>query len=174
MTNDNATLTEKKEFVISRILNAPRELVWKAFTSPEHMAQWWSPKSFKRLSNKLELKPGGIYHYHLQSETGLEIWGKFTYLEIFPPEKIVFVLSFSDKDQNNTRHPLNATWPIETLNIVTLSETDGKTTFTLHASPVNANDEECRTFEEGYSSMQQGFTGTFDQLAEYLAHLLKG
>lgn len=174
MANQSSVLVEKKEFVISRILNAPRELVWKAFTSPEQLVHWWGPKDFKMVNNQLDLKPGGIYHYYLVSETGFEMWGKFTYVDIVAPEKIVFVVSFSDKDQNNTRHPLSTTWPIETLNSVTLEEFDGKTTFTLHASPVNATEEECRTFEEGFSSMQQGFSGTFDQLDEYLAHLLQG
>jgi uncharacterized protein YndB with AHSA1/START domain len=68
-----------------------------------------------------------------------------------------------------TRQPMHATWPLEVLNTLTLSEQDGKTTLTLHGGPINATEEERKTFESGREGMRQGFTGTFDQLDAYLA-----
>ena len=59
-----------EEFVLSRVLDAPRDLVWKCFTDPERMRHWWGPKGFKVIASKMDLRPGGIYHYGLQAPNG--------------------------------------------------------------------------------------------------------
>ncbi|MDP2036371.1 MAG: SRPBCC domain-containing protein [Ignavibacteria bacterium] len=158
-----------KEFVISRQFNAPQELVWKAFTESERLVHRWRPKGFLMVNIKLELRPGGIFHYCMKSPNGLEMWGKFVYHEIVPIEKIVFVNSFSDAGVNLTRYPLSTLWPLEVHNTLTLTDENGKTTLTLKGKPINATEEERRTFEAGFTSMQQGFKGTFDQLDIYLS-----
>lgn len=158
------------EFVISRVFDAPRELVWKAFTDPERMRQWWGPKGVKVTASKMDLRPGGIYHYGMQTPDGHEMWGKFVYREIVPPHRIVLVSSFSDKDGNLTRHPLAATWPLEMLSTFTFEEEQGgKTKLTIRWSPLNASEEEIKTFTSGMQGMQQGWTGTLDALSSYLA-----
>ena len=68
---------------------------------------------------------------------------------------------------------MSATWPLEILNTTALDEEHGKTRMTLHGIPINATAEERKTFEDGHSSMQQGFKGTLDQLEEYLASAKK-
>src|SRR5262249_19849622 len=108
------------EFVISRVFDAPRALVWKALTEPERMKQWWGPKGFKVIASKMDLRPGGIYHYGLQSPDGAPMWGKLTYREIAAPERLVFITSFSDEAGGITRHPMAPTWPLEMLSILTL------------------------------------------------------
>ena len=118
---------------------------------------------------KVDLRPGGAFHYCMRSPDGREMWGKFVYREIVPPERIVFVNSFADAEGNSVRNPFNANWPLEVLNSLTLSEHDGRTTLTLRGGPLSATDLERKTFEGGRESMQRGFTGTFDQLANYLA-----
>jgi len=158
-----------EEFVISREFDVSRDLLFKAWTEPERLAQWWGPKGFSMFSAKVDLTPGGIFHYGMRSPDGHEMWGKFIYREIVPPEKLVFIDSFSDENQGVTRHPLSATWPLEMLNTVTLTENDGKTILTLRAIAYAATEEERATFKAGRSSMQQGFGGTMDQLADYLA-----
>lgn len=87
------------------------------------------------------------------------------------PKKIVFVNSFSDVEGTITRAPFNPTWPLEVLNTLTLSENEGKTTLVLRGGPINATEEERRVFRAGFESMKQGFGGTFDQLADYLARM---
>ena len=101
------------------------------------------------------------------------MWGKFVYREIEAPARIVFVSSFSDEAGNITRAPFHANWPLEVLNTIAFSEHEGKTTLTLTALPLNATDEEGRTFEGGFESMQQGFGGTFDGLQDYLLEMDK-
>jgi uncharacterized protein YndB with AHSA1/START domain len=161
--------THGREFSISRTFDAPRELVFKALTESERLVHWWGPKGFTMEISRLDLRPGGIWHYSMKSPDGFVMWGKFVYREIVAPEKLVFVNSFSDEEGNLTRHPLSPTWPIEVLNTLTLTEQDGKTTMTIRGGPINASAEEVRTFEGGFESMQKGFSGTFDQLDEYLA-----
>jgi len=160
-------------FVISREFAAPRELVWKAWTEAGRLNQWWGPKGFEMLASKLELRPGGVFHYGMRAPNGHEMWGKFVYREIVAPERLALVVSFSDAQCGVTRHPMSATWPLEVLNTMMLAEHGGKTTMTLHGIPVNATEEERKTFAAGRDSMRQGFKGTLDQLEEYLAQAQK-
>lgn len=156
------------EFVITRIFNAPRKLVWEAWTDPRNLEQWWGPKGFKIRVSKFDLKPGGIFHYCMQATDGSAMWGKFVYREISDPGRLVFVNSFSDEEGNIIRPPFDQNWPKEILNTVILTEQDVKTKLTLRSWPVNATDEELKTFEDNFDSMNQGFRGTFDQLEEHL------
>jgi uncharacterized protein YndB with AHSA1/START domain len=160
-------------FSISRVFDAPRELVWKAMTEPGRLMQWWGPKGFTMLEAKVDLRPGGVFHYGMRMPNGGEMWGKWVYREIVPPERLVTVVSFADVAGNIQRHPMSPAWPREVLNTMTLYEHDGKTTMTVYGIPVNATEEERRTFYDGRGSMKQGFTGTLDQLAVYLAEAVR-
>jgi uncharacterized protein YndB with AHSA1/START domain len=158
-----------QEFVIKRVFAARRETVWKAWTERDRLVQWFGPKGFKITTANLDLRPGGTFHYCLRSPDGHELWGKFVYREIVAPERIVLVNSFSDAAGGLTRHPKSPTWPLEMLSATTFTEQDGKTTMTLKWSPLNATEEECKTFAAAHKGMEQGWTGTLDQLTEYLA-----
>jgi len=156
------------EFVITRVFDAPRERVWKAWTEAERLKQWWGPKGFTVSHCTVDLRPGGVMHYCLRSPDGHDMWGKFVYREIVKPEKLVFVVSFSDEKGGLVRHPMHAKWPMELLSTLTLAKHEGRTTLTLQWSPLSATDSERETFDAGHASMQQGWGGTFDQLADYL------
>jgi uncharacterized protein YndB with AHSA1/START domain len=163
------TLTE---FAITRTFNAPRERVWRAWTDAQALAQWWGPKGAKIRVIKLDLTPGGIFHYAMAFQPGHEIHGRFIFREIVAPERIMFVNSFSDAGGGITRAPfpqLDGKWPLEVLNTMTLREQGGMTTLNLRGGPINATAEERKLFDSMHESMRQGFGGTFDQLADYLA-----
>jgi uncharacterized protein YndB with AHSA1/START domain len=160
--------TAIKPFVITREFNAPRELVWKAWTERERMMKWFGPKGFTMPAAKMDFRPGGTFHYCLCAPDGKEMWGRFVFREIVPPEKLILVNSFSDEDGGITRHPFSATWPLEMLTTTTLTERAGKTKLTIEWVPLNATDEERRTFDAMRDSMTQGWTGTFEQLEGYL------
>lgn len=170
-TAAKAAETYSKEFVIERVLDAPRDLVWKVFTERDHLMQWWGPKGFKVIGGKLDLKPGGIFLYGMEAPDGSEMWGKWVFREIVKPERLVFVSSFSDKDAGVTRHPMAPTWPIQMLGTMTLTEQGSKTLLVNRAVGLNPTDEERATFEAGFESMKQGWGGTWDKLAAYLASL---
>ena len=157
-----------RPFVSARTFDAPREGVWRAWTERARLMQWFGPKGFKMPAAKIDFRPGGTFHYCTEAPNGDEMWGKFVYREIAAPERIVFVNSFSDEDGGLTRHPLNPDWPLEMLSTVTFAEHEGRTTVTVRWVPLNATDAERRTFEAGRASMEQGWSGTMDQLADYL------
>ena len=163
------TQTNDKELVLERVLDAPRELVFKAWTEAERLAHWWGPVGFELGISKMDLRPGGTFLYSMKTPEGMEMWGKFTFHEIEAPEKLVFVNSFSDPDGSVTRAPFSATWPLEVYNILTLTEQDGKTRLVLRGYPINATEEELATFEGMRGSMNEGWAGTFGQLDTYLA-----
>ena len=158
-----------ESFIISRVFDAPRERLWEAFTQQEKMSKWWGPKGFAVAISKMELRPGGIYHYCLRSPDGQAMWGKMVYQEIIKPERLVFINSFSDEKGNLTRHPYSATWPLQMHSTILFEDRAGKTALTVKWIPCNAAEEERKTFDSGRESMQKGWTGTLDQLGDYLA-----
>ncbi len=170
--SDQSTKTESKDFVISRVFDAPRDLVWRCFTQVERLKQWWGPKGVKIAKATVDLRVGGTFHYAMQPPSGEIMWGKMAYREITPQDRIVFLNSFSDEDGGVTRHPMAPNWPMHMLSIFIFEDMPGdKTKFTVHWSPNEATPEEQETFnsEQSRVSMTNGWTGTLDQLEAYLA-----
>jgi len=164
--------TEAQDFVIIRMFDAPRELVWKCFTEPDRMKEWWGRKGSTIVASHMDLRVGGTYHGAMRDPEGRVMWAKFVYREIAPPERLVWEHSFSDEAGGLTRHPLSPTWPLKLLTRVTLKEAaGGKTKLTLRWAPLDASEEERKTFDVAHNSMQGGWTGTFDQLAAYLGRV---
>lgn len=154
----------------SRVFDAPRELVFKAWTEPVHFANWWGPKGFSLEIAKMDVRPGGIFLGCQKSPDGSHVmWGKFAYQEVASPEKVAFTQSFSDEQGSTIRAPFNPNWPLEIMNIITLEENEGKTILTLKGGPLNASTEEQAAYDSMAPMLQQGLEGTFDQLANYLA-----
>ena len=163
--------SDDEELVITRVLEVPRERIFKAWVEPERLARWWAPPGFTMSVLRLTPAAGGIFHYALDSPAGFSMWGKFTYRDIMPPERIVSIFSFADEQGNPVRHPVSPTWPLETLNTLTLSDTDGKTALVLRSAPHHASEVERKTFRDGHESMTQGFSDSFARLAQYLSTL---
>lgn len=157
------------EFVLSRTFDAPRDLVFKAWTEADRLANWWGPKGFTMLSCQLDLRPGGTFLYGMRAPDGGEMWGKWVFREVAPPERLTFVASFADDKGNTARAPFSADWPLEVLSTVIFTEEGGKTTLTMRAVPVNATAAERDLFRNMHASMTGGWTGTLDQLAAFFA-----
>jgi uncharacterized protein YndB with AHSA1/START domain len=161
--------TARKDFVMSRVFDAPRALLWKCFTDPERMKQWWGPKGFTVIASKMDLRVGGTYHYGMKAPNGGAMWGKFVYREIVPQERLVFINSFSDEQGGVTRHPGAEKWPLQMLSTFTFEDAPGgKTKFTVRWRTHNASEEEQKTFDSMHDSMTQGWSGTMEQLETYL------
>jgi len=156
-------------FTISRVFDAPREFVFKAWTERDHLVHWWGPKGLTMLHCTNDLRPGGVMHYGMGRPGGGEMWGKWVYREIAPPERLSFVVSFSDEQGSTQRAPFSPEWPLEVLSTLTFTEVESnKTLVSMDAVPINASDAERRMFRGFTASMQNGWTGTLDQLADYL------
>ena len=172
--NPSATTASRDEatgeITLTRIVKAPKEKVFKLWTECEHLKHWWGPKGFPINKCKVDLRPGGLFHYSMLAPNGTEMWGKFVYGRIVPPELLEFVVSFSDADGGTTQHPMSDTWPAEVHNVVTFADHPEGTLLTLHGGPVNASDVQRKTFYDAFSNVQQGFNGTFEQLDAYIAN----
>jgi uncharacterized protein YndB with AHSA1/START domain len=158
-------------FVITRTFDAPRELVWKAWTEADRLKQWFGPKGFTMPTCNMDFRPGGTFFYSLRSPDGTEMWGKWIFREIVKPEKIVLVQHFSDQSGGITRHPFAPDWPRQTLSTTTLTEAGGRTTLKIDWSAYQATETEQKIFDSSHDGMNQGWSGTFEQLSAYLAQV---
>ena len=159
------------DFVITRTFNAPRALVFATMTQTEHLQKWWGPQGCTIDVIKNEPQPGGVFHYCMRFGPGVEMYGRFNWVEITPVERIVFINGFADAEGNRVPYAMAPTWPLEVLNTTTLTEQDGKTTMTLVSTPINATPVGIETFKAGHDSMQQGFGGMYEEYEKYLATL---
>ena len=164
---------QNEQLLIVREINAPRKLVFEAFTEEKHMKHWWGPKGMQLEVHKFDCRPGGVFHYSMKNND-FTMWGLFKYIEIVSPEKVVFTNGFSDPAGNIAPAPFfDGKWPLEIMNVWTFEEKNGKTILTLKGGPHNATKEELALFISNIPSMDQGFGGTFDQLDAYLSGLNK-
>jgi uncharacterized protein YndB with AHSA1/START domain len=90
------------------------------------LAAWFGPVGFTTFFKRLDLRPGGLFHYGMRGPNGAEMWGKWVFREVESPERLVFVASFSDEDASTTRAPFADEWPLEVLSTVTFAEKDGR------------------------------------------------
>jgi uncharacterized protein YndB with AHSA1/START domain len=137
---------------ITRLFDAPRALVFKAWTAPDQLVRWWGPHGFSLPSCELDFRPGGTYRYQMRGPDGLDHYTQGVFREIVEPERIVFAGCWTDAE-GNPRSP-------ETIATVTFEDQGGKTRMTLDQTlfeSVNARDEH-----------HGGWTSSFDRLAEYL------
>jgi uncharacterized protein YndB with AHSA1/START domain len=160
-----------QELIITRTIQAPRELVFRAWTEPEHLKHWWGPAGADMQVIRMDLRPGGVFHYSQRLEGGPEMYGVFVYREVTPPSHLVYVNSFADATGNIIRNPWSADWPLEILNTLSFEAQGGQTLLTMRGAPRNASEAERRAFEGAQPMVQQGFTGTLNQLDTYLARL---
>jgi uncharacterized protein YndB with AHSA1/START domain len=161
-------LADSEEFVMTRVLDAPRDLVFKVWTEPEHVKHWFGPKGADTFYSDCDFRSGGVHLYALRTADGTEIWGRQIYREVTPPSRIICVQSFSDKDGGITRHPMAPEWPAEMLSTVTFEEQDGRTAVTVRWRPINASEAERQLFVASRESMNGGWGGTFENLTNYL------
>jgi uncharacterized protein YndB with AHSA1/START domain len=152
-----------EELVITRVFDAPRERVWKAWTDPEMLMRWWGPKHFTSPACRLDLRVGGKYLFCMRAPDGKDYWSTGIYKEIVPMERIVCTDSFADEQGNvvpATHYGMAADFPMEMLVTVTFEEENGKTKLTLrHTGMPSGPDSE---------GAQQGWNESLDKLAESL------
>jgi uncharacterized protein YndB with AHSA1/START domain len=153
------------EIVITRIFDAPRALVFEAWTQPEHLMRWWAPKDCTTPACTVDLRLGGAFHFCMRMADGQEIWALGIYREIVAPERIVYTDTFADAEGNQvppSHYGMSASHPAETLVTVTFADHDGGTKLTLR------NSFPASVAERGATA--QGWGEMLDRLAGELAH----
>ncbi|MBI2355370.1 MAG: SRPBCC domain-containing protein [Deltaproteobacteria bacterium] len=139
---------------ITRTFDAPRSLVFKAWTDPERLMRWWGPNGFTLPVCTIDLRPGGVLHYCMRSPDGKEYWGRGVYRQVVEPERIVYTDCFSDEKGNvtsPTQYGLSAEWPMETEVTVTFAEQEGRTLLTLESSTGDVPAEELEMCRQGWN-----------------------
>ncbi|MEX0741712.1 MAG: SRPBCC domain-containing protein, partial [Phycisphaeraceae bacterium] len=147
-----------------RVFDAPRELVWQAWTDPEMFTKWWGPKGYTTPHCEIDLRVGGKVLNCMRSPEGQDYWSTGVYREIVPPERIVCTDSFADEKGNvvpATHYGMGPDVPLEMLVTVTFEDLGGKTRMTLRHEGLPAG--------EMSDGAGVGWNESFDKLAEVLA-----
>lgn len=156
------------EYIITRQFKQPLEKVWQAWTNADQLGQWWGPKGCRLDIHRFEFRAGGFFHYAMNFDGAPAMWGRFNYRDIEPLKNITWLNSFSNERCGIARAPFSEVCPLEILNSATFTEEGGVTTVTLTAVPFGELDVERQYFIDLKPSLEQGYGGTFDQLAEWL------
>ena len=146
-----------RELTLTRTLNAPRALVFKAWTDPKMLAAWWGPKGFSNPRCEADARPGGAIRIDMRGPDGTVYPMDGRFEEIVPPERLVFyAAALNEKGEALFRN----------LNTVTFTESGGKTTLVLHVRVVEIFDP---VAERHLSGMSQGWNQSLDRLAEIVS-----
>ena len=154
---------KKGGLTISRMFDAPRDLVWKAVTTPELVRRWWGPKGFTAPVIKIDLRVGGKYLYAMRSPEGRDYWSTGVFRKIIPPGGIILEDSFSDAEGNvvpASHYGMVGDWPLAMQVTMTFGEKEGRTKLTLlyNGTPP----------DEMIGNMTQGWNESLDKLAGVL------
>lgn len=83
--------TSDREIVTTRVFDAPREVVWDAFTQPQHIAQWFGPRGFTNTIHAMDVRPGGRWTFIMHGPDGIDYDNEVDYVEVVRPERLVYV-----------------------------------------------------------------------------------
>jgi uncharacterized protein YndB with AHSA1/START domain len=158
-TDTATTLTTPtdREIGMTRVFNAPRELVYQAHTDPNHITQWWGPRRMTTTVDTLDVRPGGAWRFVQRDQDGNEYGFRGEFREVVPPERLVFTFEY----EGMPGHILQQT--------ITFEEHDGKTTVSSTALFDSVADRD-GMLESG---MESGATESWDRLAELFERLKK-
>lgn len=151
------------QLTITRVFDAPRELVWKAWTEPDMIMKWWSPAGYTAPMAKVDFKVGGKYLMAMRSPEGQDFYSTGIYTEVVPMDRIVFTDSFADADGNVVSaavYGMGDTIPLESRVIVQFEDQGSKTRMTLTHSGL-PQDEHLELTKAGWNDM-------FDKLDQTL------
>ncbi len=162
-TTTNVLAPATHELLITRTFNAPRELVWRAWTDPEMSKQWMGPKPFPAVEVQLGTKPGDCWRICLRgcppgTTTPVDLWQGGVLREIVPPERLVYTFAWEKRSKVGLPEDGD---PHETVITVRLEEHDGKTTMHFHQAFFDTAAE-----RDGHNG---GWSSGFERLEEFLS-----
>jgi uncharacterized protein YndB with AHSA1/START domain len=149
--------SDPKVMVGTRLVNAPRELVWSVWTDPKHLSQWWGPDGFRTTTSAFDFKAGGVWRFVMHGPDGRDYENRVTFDEIVKPERITYHHGGGDDVE-----------PVQFRTIVTFDDLGGKTRVTLRGTFPSA-EERARVIRE-YGA-DKGLAQTLARLGEYVEGL---
>jgi uncharacterized protein YndB with AHSA1/START domain len=148
-----SAITAERSVTITRVLDAPRDLVFRLWTEREHMAQWWGPRGFTNPVCELDVRVGGAIRIDMRAPDGTVYPMTGTFREISPPARLVFEAVAEDHDGNAL---------LRSLTTVTFADEGGKTRLTVHADAVGLSP----LAPQMLAGMEAGWTQSLEKLAE--------
>jgi len=149
------TASSEWDLVITRVFDAPRELVFKAWTETKHVAQWWGPKGFTNPVCEMDVRVGGAIRIDMRAPNGVVYPMKGVFEEITEPERLVFIASALDENGNSM---------FDVLSTVIFAEQHGKTALTLRLRVINAT----ALAPQYLKGMEAGWMQSLDRLGAHL------
>lgn len=148
-------MAEPNDLVLERTLAAPRDLVWKAWTSPEHLKRWWAPKPYETPECEIDLRPGGIFYTRMTGPDGFDSRGAGCILEVVTGEKVVWTSALLPGYRPAAAVPEDCGgFPFTA--VVTLEDAgDGKTRYkaiAMHRNQADRDTHEKMGFHEGWGT----------------------
>jgi uncharacterized protein YndB with AHSA1/START domain len=150
-----AELQGDRDIVTSRLFNAPRSLVWKAWTDPAHIGEWWGPNGFTTTTHSMDVRPGGVWDFIVHGPDGVGFPSYVVYREVLPEHRLVYIHGRSSKDVE-----------VGFLQTVTFEESAGQTRVTMH---LNFPTPTMRDFVVREHHAVEGGRQTLERLAAFLA-----
>ncbi len=162
-------MNELPTYVLKRVFDAPRELVWRTWTEPELLARWYGP-GVETVIHKLDVKPGGLWLNEMKMRNG-SFFERFEFLEVEEQTQLVWVQSNSDADWNENVPPMMENWPSKLKAVVTFTEEGDSTKIHFSWSPHEASETEQQVFAAAMEGMGKGWGSGMDIIDTILAEL---
>jgi len=153
----NKTIVKDSEIVATRVFDAPRDLVWKAWTDPNHVILWWGPRGFTNTNQEMDVRPGGIWRFIMHGPDGRDYPNQITFIEVKKPELLVYKHGGAEEVE-----------PVDFHVTVNFAEEGKNTKLTMRM--VFSTAEELTRVEKEYGAIQ-GLKECMDRLGEYLAKM---
>ena len=150
--------TTKKELLITHLFDAPRELVFSAWTDPEHLKHWYSPEGCTIEFKKIEVKPGGTFHSCIHDPVHGECWIKGIYNDVIFPEKLVFSMILSNEKGDSVSANVagkSEEWPEAIVTTVTFTPIDKQTKVTLHQTVAEEEAKKTGAYQSWFSMFER-------------------
>jgi uncharacterized protein YndB with AHSA1/START domain len=155
VTGDQAAVSER-EIALSRVVDAPRELVWRAWTQLEHLERWWGPDGFTTTTHEIDVRVGGVWRFIMHGPDGVDYNNRLTFREVTPPDHLTYV---HDEEGAGLVPEFTTT--------VTFEDVDGKTRVTMRSEFASKADRD-RVWEDG---AKEGGMQMLARMAGYVQEL---
>ena len=162
-------MSELPEFVQDRVFNAPRALVWQAWTDPQYLQQWYGP-GVETVIHEFSLEPEGVWLNEMRMGGGSN-YQKMIFKEVAPPEKLVWHHCSADEDWKIAANPMMPDWPRVLLTTVTFEDQGDQTNVRLSQIPMDATDAEIACFAKMKDGMAGGWGKGYEIIDQVLAEL---
>lgn len=162
-------MAETPVFMISRLFDAPIERVFDAWADQQKMAQWSGPPGATLTPLSGDIEEGSVMHTRSDHPEMGTTYTLALWREVTPPSRIAWEQSFADEDGNKIRPGFFPAWPLTLLTEVDFEPVDDGTRVTLTWTPIEGSDEDIAEFERQMGSMEMGWGGSLDKLAEFLS-----